>query len=169
FANLDAVAKELGVTVLKTAEGVQILAVAEKNLTESSNQAGISAKALDSVLAGGVGRMAAYELGAGRLGFVFGSIASRIPSLASALSTLFFPILAITFVDIISSLIDKFTKLGDEIRKSSQEFENIAFEAQNVADKIEIANLKLEDTVRTLVGGPAENRIAIAALEAQME
>jgi hypothetical protein len=162
-----AAAQKAGFQVVQTAEGMQILAAAEKNVVVSSEATTAALGETGGMLAYVSGRALALEAGVGSLGFGLG-ILGRSSSVLGPILVAAFPVIgAILLAEVVSTLIDKFENLQLEIIKATRQIDDLASSEMQSANAAEVQNLKLEDQIQKLEGRPVENRLAEAATEAK--
>lgn len=92
---------------------------------------------------------------------------AAVPVLGAAAGAIF-PVVAIfSFIESLSKADEKVDSHVEKMAKASRESLDLALSFDKQAESIQIANLKLEDHIATLQRTPAQNGVAIAALEAK--
>lgn len=165
---LSATLIQNGLTAEEAAAALAELGIIVQGLGEQAEGAAVKFSAIDKSIAYTAGRMGAFELGVGQLGFGFARLATVIPSLTAAMELLFIPFAAIAFFDIIEMGVQKFTKFREEIEKASRSQADLAVENYKTADSIELENLKIQGQINALEGMPTTTKLAVALLEAKI-
>jgi hypothetical protein len=81
-----------------------------------------------------------------------------------------FPILgALALVEIIGKAIEKHEAYAATLRKNADEEENLEIKERDRTEQLQITNLKLDDQIGKIEGRPAQNKLAIALLEAKVK
>lgn len=169
-------AQKLGVTLVNTASGLQIVATGSRGaaagqntLTTSANNAAESLTRENVALASAGARLGAASIGAGQFGYALASLSRVFGPLNTIFSTLF-PIFIITAaIEVVSNLVDKFRNLEQAIRKAQVEFDDLGTASLRAADDLEVENLKIEDQIAKLEGRPTSNRLQEAIVESERE
>lgn len=163
-----------------TAENMNRLAEAEKNLVLAAQAAKVEHQALKNSL--GQAKEGAEKAGGSMmearhsvmiLGEELGikiprAVASMIASFGplTGLLTIAFPILGVlALLAAIGKAIELQEKHAAAMRKAAQDAENLTIKEEDRTAAIEAQNLKLEDSIRKLEGRPETNQLAIALLE----
>jgi hypothetical protein len=80
-----------------------------------------------------------------------------------------FPILgALALVEVIGKAIEKHEAYAAELRKNAAEEANLEIKERDRAEQLEATNLKLDDQIGKIEGRPAQNKLAIALLDAKV-
>src|SRR5579864_2110331 len=177
-AAIKAVSAEGG----NTADNLQRLADAEKNLTLAAAASKTEHAALKDSL-GAVGN-AAKEAGGSMmesrhtvmiLGVELGvhiprAVATMIASIGplGSLLTAAFPVAGVLLlITVIGKAIEAHQKHAEAMRKSAAAAEDLTIKQEDQTAALEVANLRLEDSIKKLEGHPATNQLAIALREVQ--
>jgi hypothetical protein len=155
---LNAEAEKLNLRVVKTASGFEIL-----NAELAQTQQKLSN--LELALGSGGARLAAMELGMGRMAYAVGGVARAIGPLAQAFAIAFAPIIIIAMAEAIDSMIDRFREMENEIRKSTNAFSDFATDLGVKAEDMKLSILKAQDEVIKLHNLPTENKLKEALIE----
>jgi hypothetical protein len=170
--------------------GALNLATAKRLLAQEAQKAGLSIKELgneisltkiksdaaraaisqlDQLLGNLAGRGVAEELGLGRLSYALGLLGRSLAPL-NAIFVAAFPIIGVALaIQVIQDLIDKIRLAGDETRKNILSFTDLSASATVAAESLELVNLRLDDQIAKLEGGPASNQLAEALIENRIE
>lgn len=159
WSQLAAEATAVGAAVERTATGFQILATSEEEAGAAALAAGEGMKAF------GTARMGSALLGVSSLGYGLGILARASAALAPIFAAAFPVIFVVAMVDIVNTLIDRFEKMEDDIVKGESEWNDFGLSIEHSSEQLDLANLKMEDTINKLEGFSSENRLKEALVE----
>jgi hypothetical protein len=146
--------RALGYTEEQVAAAVTVEAAATETAT-------VATTGFERAAAQATGRVLGMEAGLGMAGGALGRLAGYLPGMGPLF-------VAALPVALIAMAVEKISALREEEEKQVRQAHEWASESYEITESIELENLKIQQQIEALEGGPKTNQLQIALMEAQM-